>query len=87
MITHLKRADLEDHLHLFHLFPYISAYEYCHEHLQELSDDIADALLEAARTLETVIVDQDGECCLHVHPSGAIDLMLPWRRYTVVEED
>lgn len=85
-ITHLTREETEDKLHISYLMKYVSAYEPTREQVEELSESLEEALKEAKRDIKTVIVDQDGECCFHVTPSGYIILMLPWKKYKVWED-
>jgi len=80
---YLKRDEGEEHLHLSHLYQYVSAYTNSKEMVEELGSRIKVALLNAKEKIETQIVDLDGECCFHVHPSGGIVLMLPWKKYKV----
>ena len=89
MFTHVARTDseLEENLHISHLHRYVSAYETNKEMVADLVQDIEDALKEAKKTEEPVIVDQDGEMCFHVHASGTITLMLPWKQYKILRSE
>lgn len=85
-VTHLTREEGEKNLHISHLMKYISAYEICEETINDLSEQIEKALIKAKETVETQIVDQDGEGCLHITPAGYIILMMPWKIYKVNKE-
>lgn len=54
--------------------------------MQSLVEEIEQALVVARETHRSQIVDQDGECCFHVTPSGVIILMLPWKRFEIIRE-
>lgn len=87
-VTHLERSEIEgSSIHLSHLFSYVSAYVYSREMCEELADMIEFALEEAKSTGQLQVVDQDGECCFHVSPTGYIKLMLPWKTYKVCKKD
>lgn len=60
---------------LSHIFPLVSAYEFSHERLQDLVDQIKEAQEKASTTRTSVIVDQDSfDHILIVHPSKVISL-------------
>lgn len=82
MITHLIQ-DENKRLHISHLAQYISAWKFNKAIHIRLSEDIEKALFLAVKVREPQIVDLDGECCLHVHPSGRITLMLAWKTYRI----
>ena len=86
--TYVKRAEIchGNATHISHLFQYVSAYELTKETLSDLINDIEQALIKARTTVETQIVHQDGECCLHITPTGYIILMLPWKVFTLFDE-
>jgi len=86
MFTHVKRTEGEEKVHFSHLFRYVSAYQYNKEMFDNLVEDIEGALIEAKRDIKVVVVDQDGEHCFHVYPSGQISLMLRWKNYEVIRE-
>ncbi len=85
-LTHVKREEGEEKLHISHLYNYVSAYEYSMEELEDLTQMIINALKEAKETKQVQIVDKNGECCFHITPAGYIILMRPWKRYKMIEE-
>jgi hypothetical protein len=84
--THVKREEHQEKLHISHLYDYVSAYVHSSEELEDLIQMIVSALKEAKETKQVQIVDKDGECCFHVTPNEYIILMLPWKRYKIIEE-
>jgi len=89
MFTHVTRDETEgrNQLHISHLHHYVSAYETNKETIDELVEDIETALAEAKETGEFRVVDQDGEMCFHVYPSGNFTLMIPWKRFKIIREE
>ena len=83
MITHLKAIKDESRLHISHIHHYVSAYHTTEETVKQLAESIEWAISKAKETLEPQIVDQDGEMCLIIHPSGSIKVMIPWKSYEV----
>jgi len=88
MFTHVTRDEMEgqNKLHISHLHHYISAYETNEKMVNDLVEDIEEALEEAKKNTETIMVNQDGEMCFNVHPSGTIVLMIPWKRYKIIRD-
>ena len=84
MFRHVSRHEGERTLHISHLFKYVSAYHLTEETLKDLVDAIEWGVKEARKKGESVIVDQDGEMCFHVHPNGNITLMMPWKHYKII---
>lgn len=85
--NHVRREEGEECLHISHLHKYVSAYECCPETIDRLVTSIEEALKEASQDCKVVIVDQDGEMCFHVYPSGQISLMLRWKSYQIIREE
>lgn len=83
---HLKVTDGPDMLHISHLYHYVSAYHLTKEMVTQLEDLLLHAVKKARELSDTQIVDMDGEMCFHVHPSGNIVLMLPWKSYQIAED-
>lgn len=85
MFTHIKQDEINhgSDIHISYLHRYVSAYANNKETIKELVEDIELALIKSKKETKTIIVDQDGECCFHVHPNGCIVLMLPWKQFTV----
>lgn len=87
MISHVSRNEREEKLHISHLHHYVSAYETNAGAVTVLVTSIEEAIEKAKRTKEIQVVDQEGECCFHVYPSGNITLMLPWKKYKIIKEE
>ena len=87
MFTHVSRDEGQEKLHFSHLYRYVSAYEYSKEMLDDLIEQIEEALIQAKKNTEILIVDHDGECCFNVYPNGKIQLMIPWKRYKIIRDE
>lgn len=85
-ITHITRNERQTPLPLSCLFRYISAYGYTQDRLEIVQDRLEKALIKAKETSRVQIVDDDGECILHVHPDQTVTLMLPWRSFSLVRK-
>jgi len=87
VIKYLRRDEGGARVHIADIYKYVSAYHFSTENLAILIENIEKALKKANETTETQIVAQDGEFCLCITPTGYITLMLPWKRYKLVEEE
>jgi len=87
MFSHVKTTELDNNLHISHLYGYVSAYEYSKEECEELVEQIEQALIEANKTYRGIIVDRDGEMFFVVYPNGMISLCLRWKNYEIIRED
>lgn len=74
-------------LHFSHLYQYVSAYEMTQERLEQLEEDIRDAVTVAKDSRTKQFVDMDGEMFFVVYPSGMIALCLRWQEFTISEEE
>lgn len=80
--------DYEDanRIQFSHLHQYVSAYETSPEMVEQLRQDLVDALKRAKETRARQIVDQDGEFFFTANPNGTFDLCIPWKRYKTLEK-
>lgn len=87
MFTHISREDMENCLHISHLYHYVSAYYESEEEYKDLIEMIEEGLKEAKEKKTGVYVDKDGECQIRCNPNSTITLMLPWKHYKIIREE
>jgi hypothetical protein len=80
LIREKQKIEISHYHHL------LSCYESTPQMVEELRQDIKEALVKAKKTKETQIVSQDRvDFCLHIHPSGSISLMAAIKEFDSVK--
>lgn len=82
----LLGASAAETVAITQLYDYVSAYGRSEETLAELRLHVVEAFLRARDKTESQYVSLDGEMEIRVSPSGAVALMLPWKRFEMQVE-